>query len=74
MTYEEFRRAHPAVRNMHHYSSEQRASHRASHRLTPRQRGAVGEFFYTHPMLPGRSFATAKLATRAAFAAAGGAK
>jgi hypothetical protein len=67
MTYEEFRKAHPAVRCFHHHTSEQRANLAAAHRLTQRQRRAVGEFFYIHEMLPGRGFPTAKLATTAAY-------
>jgi hypothetical protein len=67
MTYEEFRRTHPAVRHLQRYSSEQRASHAASRRLTPGKRRSVGEFFYTHPHLPGKGFPTPKAATRAAY-------
>ncbi len=65
--YEAFRRANPAIRNFQRFTSDQRASHAASFRLTPRQRQAAGEFFYTHPMLPGLAFPTAKAATTAAF-------
>jgi len=69
-SYEAFRKAHPAIRNFQHYTSDQRAQHAASHRLTPHRRQAAGEFFYTHPMIPGRAFDTAKQATTAAFALA----
>lgn len=68
MTYAEFRKAHPATRCMQHYDSETRAMHAASFRLGHRARTAVGEFFYTHPMLPGRGYSTAKQATMAAYA------
>jgi hypothetical protein len=68
MTYQEFRKANPATREFHRHTSEQRSNLAASHRLTPRQRSAVGEFFYTHPMLPGVGFPTAKIATTRAYA------
>lgn len=69
MTYQEFRKAHPAVRCFQHYTSNQRADMASSHRLTPKRRQAIGEYFYTHPMLPGVAYPTAKAATKAAFAA-----
>jgi hypothetical protein len=67
MTYEEFRKAHPARRIFMRYSSEQRANRAASHRLGHRQRQAVGEFFYEHDMIPDRAFSTAKDATTRAY-------
>lgn len=54
------------VRCFNRYSSEQRANHAASFRLGHRQREAVGEFFYTHPDVPGRAFPTRKAAAMAA--------
>jgi rubredoxin len=68
MTYEEFRRKHPAVRCMHHHSSEDRANLASSFRLTRGQREAVGEFFYVHDLVPDKAFPTAKAATTAAYA------
>jgi hypothetical protein len=72
--YEAFRRAHPAIRHFQPYTSDQRAMHASSRRLGPRKQKAVGEFFYTHPMLPDRAYATAKQATMAAFALHGDAR
>jgi hypothetical protein len=57
------------VRHFQRYTDEQRADHAASHRLGHRQRRAVGEFFYTHPDVPGRSFETRTRAARAALKA-----
>jgi hypothetical protein len=54
------------VRHLGRYSSEERASRAASHRLGHRQRGAVGEYFYTHPDVPGLAFSTRGAAARAA--------
>ena len=54
------------VRRFQRYTSEQRASHAASHRLSHRQRSAVGEFFWTHPDLPGVAFGSRGEAVRAA--------
>lgn len=65
--YASFRQAYPAIRCFQRYTAEDRASHRASRRLGPRAKERVGEFFYVHPMIPGRAFATAKAATTAAF-------
>lgn len=53
------------VRNFQGYDSETRAMHAASHRLGHRQREAVGEFFYTHPDVPGCAFPTRKAAAQA---------
>jgi hypothetical protein len=53
------------VRTFQRYTPEQRANRAASHRLTYAQRTAVGEFFFTHPDLPGRSFDTRHGAARA---------
>lgn len=68
LAYATFRRSHPATRHFQRYTSEQRATHAASHRTGRRQREAVGEFFYTHEMAPGQAFTTAKAATKHAFA------
>lgn len=65
MTPDEYRRAFPAVRVFQRYTSDERASHAASRRLGPRQRAAVGEFFYTHPHAPGLAFPSAAAARRA---------
>jgi hypothetical protein len=65
--YEDFRKRHPAVRGYQRYTSEQRADHEASGPLGIRQRKATGEFFYTHKLLPGRGFPSAKAATEAAY-------
>lgn len=54
------------VRNFQPFTSEQRANHAASHRLGHRQRERVGEFFYTHPDVPGAAFTTRKRAAEAA--------
>lgn len=53
------------VRHFQRYTAEQRASRAASHRLGARQRGAVGEYFYTHPAVPNVSFPTRRQAARA---------
>lgn len=57
------------VRNLQRYASEQRADLAASHRLGHRQRQAIGEFFYTHPDVPGLAFPTRSAAARAALTA-----
>jgi hypothetical protein len=44
------------VRHWQRYTPEERANRAASHRLGHRQRTALGEFFYTHPDLPGVAF------------------
>lgn len=67
ITYDEFRRAHPAQRNFYQYDSETRANHAASHRLGHRQRNAVGETWYSHPMCGNIAFPTAKAATTRAY-------
>lgn len=69
MTYEQFRKAHPATRCFHKYDSTARSDRAASRRLTPGQRESVGEFFYTHDLLPGVAFSTAKQATTQAYEA-----
>lgn len=53
------------VRHFQRYTPEQRASRAASHRLGHRQRTAVGEYFYTHPDVPGVAFPTRSAAFRA---------
>ncbi len=67
MTYQEFRKVHPATRCFLHYSSETRADLASSHRLMQTQRRSVGKFYYVHPMQPGVCFDTAKQATTAAY-------
>jgi len=68
MTYEEFRKKHPAVRNFQPYTHDQRANHAASHRLGHRQRAALGRYFYTHEMVSECiAFDTAKQATQRAY-------
>lgn len=67
MTYDEFRKTHPAQRNFHQYDSETRSMHAASHRLGHRQRNAVGETWYSHPMCGNIAFPTAKAATTRAY-------
>lgn len=54
------------VRIFHHYSGESRANHAASFRLGHQQRCRLGEFFYTHPTVPGVAFSTRKAAAEAA--------
>jgi hypothetical protein len=56
------------IRCLHHYTSEQRANHAASHRLGHRQRQAIGEHFYIHPDVAGVCFDTRGQAARAALA------
>lgn len=68
LTYQEFRRTHPAVRCFFKFSPEQRANNRASHRLTHGQREAMGEKYYAHPLVPDLAFPTAKAATVRAYA------
>lgn len=53
------------VRHFQPYTSEQRADHAASHRLGHRQRQAMGEYFYTHPDVPGVCFDTRQRAADA---------
>lgn len=67
MDYQAFRKEHPATRCFQPYTSEQRANHAASFRLGYRQRQAVGHSYYTHPMVPGIAFDTAKAATTRAY-------
>lgn len=58
------------TRCFHHYTSEQRANHAASFRLSQRKRQSLGEFFYIHPNLPNKAFPRRSDAARAALAAA----
>jgi hypothetical protein len=67
MDFATFRKANPATRCFQRYSHLERADRMASHRLWHRQREAVGEYFYTHPMVPGLAFPTKKRAEQAAF-------
>lgn len=70
MDFATFRRANPATRCFQRYSHTARTNIQASHRLGQRQRAAVGEFFYVHPLAPGLAFPTKKQAETAAFEAA----
>jgi hypothetical protein len=56
MDFEQYRKQFPATRSFQRYTSEQRANHAASHRLTVNQRNAVGEYYYTHVHAPGLAF------------------
>lgn len=67
MTYEEFRKAYPAIRCYEQYSGAQRAD-LAWARTGYRARCASGQFYYIHPLLPGKAYSTAKAATTAAYA------
>jgi hypothetical protein len=58
--------AREVVRHFQRYTSEQRANLAASHRAGPRRRAAVGEYYYTHPSLPKRSFPSRNAAAKAA--------
>ena len=55
-----------ATRGFQRYTSDQRAGHRASHRLGYRQREQIGEAYWTHPYCPGVCFPTKTAAHRAA--------
>lgn len=48
------------------YTTNERSDIGASHSQGYRQRQRVGEFFYTHPAIPGIAFRTAADAKRAA--------
>lgn len=67
MDFATFRRANPATRCFQRYSNIDRADMAASHRMGHRQREAIGEFFYTHPLVPGLAFPTRTRAEQAAF-------
>lgn len=54
------------VRHFQRYTPEQRADRAASHRLGHTQRHAVGEYFYTHPDVPGLAYPTRTAAAHAA--------
>lgn len=60
------------VRGFQRYDSAARAECAASFRLGHRQRQSTGEFFYTHPAVPGVCFPTRAAAARAALAKARG--
>lgn len=62
------------VRVFQRYTPEQRADRAASRRLSIRQRQAVGEFYYTHPDVPGVSFASQGAAARMALRLSGSQK
>lgn len=67
LNYQEFRKLFPATRNFSKFDSFQRSDRRASHRLGFKQRVQVGEYFYTHSLLPDICFPTAKQATERAY-------
>jgi hypothetical protein len=58
--------ARRVVRHLQRYTPEQRADRTASHRLGHLQRRSIGEYFYTHPDVPGVAFPRRHLAARAA--------
>ncbi len=60
------REAKRVTRIFQRYTPEQRANRAAAHTLTPGQQKAVGEYLYTHPDVPGKSFGSRQLAARAA--------
>lgn len=53
------------VRHFQRYTSDERADLAASHRTGHLQRHAVGEYFYTHPNVPGIAFGTRQAAALA---------
>jgi hypothetical protein len=57
------------VRHLQHYTNEQRADRAASHRLGPVQRHTIGEYFWTHPDVPGTAFDSRRRAALAGLAA-----
>ena len=67
MTFDEYRELFRASRGFQRYSSEQRANHASSHRLTQNQRISVGEYFYAHVHAPGIAFPTRQAAERAGY-------
>jgi hypothetical protein len=67
MDFATFRRQHPATRCFQRFTHHERADMAASHRLGHRQREAIGEFFFIHPLAPGLAFPTRKRAEEAAF-------
>ena len=71
MTYAEFRKTHPAIRSFLRYGVDERSNRASSRRMGHRQREAVGEFFYTHPLCGDIAFPTAKAATTRAYELAG---
>lgn len=56
------------IRNFQPHTSDQRADRAASHRMGHQQRASIGEYFYTHPEVPGVAFPTRKRAAEAAIA------
>lgn len=67
LTYEQFRKKHPAIRCYNEFDSDQRATLSRA-RTGYQARRASGSFFYIHPLQPGIAFDTAKAATTAAYA------
>jgi hypothetical protein len=58
--------AKKVVRNLQRYTSEQRADRAASHRMGHRQRESTGEYFYSHPAIPGIAYPTRTAAAQEA--------
>jgi hypothetical protein len=67
MSYEDFRRAHPARRCFQGYTVEQRVERWSTPLKSASFRNATGEVFYTHPDLPGQGFTSAQGATKMAY-------
>jgi hypothetical protein len=61
--------ARRVVRHFQRYTAEQRANHASAHTLGHQQKESLGEAFYTHPDVPGRSFDTRGSAARAGLSA-----
>lgn len=57
-----------AERGFQRYTTDQRANLASSHRVGFRQRQAVGEVFWTHPLCPNVCYPTRAAARRAAIA------
>ena len=67
MTYEAFRKAHPAKRNRQHYATAQTIERWSTPLRSEAWRNSTGEYFYMHALLPGRGYPAAKAATTAAY-------
>jgi len=62
------------IKHFQPYTSEERANHAASFRLTPGRRNAVGEVYWMHPLIPGVCFPTRRAAIARATGGEGGGK
>ncbi|MCX4150012.1 MULTISPECIES: hypothetical protein [Paraburkholderia] len=67
MTFDEYRKRFRASRGFQRYTSEQRANHASSHRLTQNKRISTGEYFYAHVHVPGIAFPRRQTAERAGY-------